>query len=524
MPHEGEVKDKSEEEESDEATVRGDGDGSDDETVCGDEEDATRRRKENDTLRREQAKAAGIETGECDENGEMRDEDEKRQEERDLDGLDEGAEPYMLYEDDEATNKMVKAALIKLFLNVWDAMAPAMNEYEDNLNAEASYLKMKFGKDFDKPCEHTVYMRAGPSKRTDERHEAMMAVRRVRMKEKAEAVKRRNVMDMVQMGPWARRRLIGTDVCDDEAREAIEMAMMSGGDGNGGYGELEDAAWAASEKHADAIRAAVARPSEVTTEDVAEAAAAVEAAEAAVEAASDGCEAVRRPKGARWWRGTVNYNDDEESDAEMYDEPENGEMEMDDESPHEEEGGGGGGGTSGAMSGAADEDDDYYEAMQNPFEPYEGRSDGESDGDGEPSDEMGDVTSNEHDATRRDSPVSMDTHGNEPRAERSGGGGGKSGASSGAAGGEPRAETSGGGGGGETDGAASATSDGKKKARRGKSTSKAGNERNEMNTTEQKKGHTSKGEKENAGKPDKGPEIETTQGKKKGKRNSKKKA
>ena len=138
--------------------------------------------------------------------------------------------------------------------------------------------------------------------------------------------------------------------------------------------------------------------------------------------------------------------------------------------------------------------------------------------------EMGDVTSNEHDATRRDSPVSMDTHGNEPRAERSGGGGGKSGASSGAAGGEPRAETSGGGGGGETDGAASATSDGKKKARRGKSTSKAGNERNEMNTTEQKKGHTSKGEKENAGKPDKGPEIETTQGKKKGKRNSKKKA
>jgi len=42
-------------------------------------------------------------------------------------------------------------------------MAPAMNEYGDNLNAEASYLKAKFGKDFDKPCEHTVYLRAGLS-------------------------------------------------------------------------------------------------------------------------------------------------------------------------------------------------------------------------------------------------------------------------------------------------------------------------------------------------------------------------
>jgi len=50
----------------------------------------------------------------------MRDADERRQEERDLDGLGEDAGPYLLNEGEEATSKKVKAALIEHFLNVWD--------------------------------------------------------------------------------------------------------------------------------------------------------------------------------------------------------------------------------------------------------------------------------------------------------------------------------------------------------------------------------------------------------------------
>ena len=90
-------------------------------------------------------------------------------------------------------------------------------------------------------------MRAGED--GEERAAALDTIREARRTAKAQKCKERRPEDLVQMGPFAQRRLYGPKTIDEQLRGEIEEAMRTGADGGGGVEawRAEDEARAARE-------------------------------------------------------------------------------------------------------------------------------------------------------------------------------------------------------------------------------------------------------------------------------------
>jgi hypothetical protein len=172
--------------------------------------------------------------------------------------------PELDGEPDEVETKIVRAALVRGLLAAWNEMAGPMNEIEDALHGEVEGRIRRDGKEHDKPHENDAYRNAQPTWARDgggesvragedgeARAAALDAIREARRVAKAQQCKERKPEDLVQMGPFAQRRLYGPKTIDEQLRDEIEEAMRTGADGGGGVEawRAEDEARAAREAH-----------------------------------------------------------------------------------------------------------------------------------------------------------------------------------------------------------------------------------------------------------------------------------